>query len=84
MQYWLTAETYLDLYNSLNEDDAALAGQFAAFFEPNGDGSYYQVKNYDGYMSWLQSLFGEDPIGDDFIAWSDYQYGLSNQGSGGL
>ena len=84
MQYWLTAGTYNDLYNSLYDENPALADQFAGFFEPNQAGTYYQVKNYDGYMNWLQTLFGDDPIGDDFIAWSDYQFGVSNQNTGGL
>ncbi len=83
MQYWLTAENYSDLYNTLLEADAALAGEFADFFEPNPDRTYYQVKNYNGYMSWLNELFHGD-IDADFIAWSDYQYGVSNQNTGGL
>ncbi len=84
MQYWLTASTYNDLYETLYETDPAKAAEFAAFFQANGDSSYFRVINYDGYMTWLQDLFGEDPIGDDFIAWSDYQYGVSNQNTGGL
>ena len=84
MQYWLTAGTYNDLYNTLYETDPAKAAQFAAFFQGNGDSSYFKCINYDGYMNWLQTLFGDDPIGDDFIAWSDYQFGVSNQHSGGL
>ena len=88
MQYWLTAGTYNDLYNTLYETDPAKAAQFAAFFQGNGDSShdstFFKCINYDGYMNWLQSLFGDDPIGDDFIAWSDYQFGVSNQNTGGL
>ena len=81
MGNYFSFDTYLVLYNTLEEEDRDLASAFAGHFE-NVNGNYY-VRDENAYCSWLTSFIDDDTLLNDFLAWSHTQGGLSTQWSYG-
>ena len=83
-QYYLTAALYADLFEILDTDERTA---FAGYFEQVtiGGETYYRCTNYDGYLTWLNSI-GIGTYGDygDWTGWASNIFGTSGEGGGNM